>query len=269
MSMTTDTAARQPKGIPAGGQFAATAHAEPDVALAATPAPAAELRLIADFRDELSPEHKAALDHWHGRLQGAGVAGELEILSIDGADSDAGGPTVCGAWRSPEGTGFGFSIDHKGLELSRGVDWNLDAAHLGDTGSTRTFHDEKITDEDIAGIFTTLRTRALTADGWANRSTIRSNDKFRFAIPERISEGPGHEAGQVEVMAGNGDEYVVRMDRGSFEARVFGPHQGQLSDRMAAAFLTDVSAACGGNTDPEDLKYALLYSVEAGTGEKW
>lgn len=29
----TDNAARQPKGIPVGGQFAATAHAEPDLVL--------------------------------------------------------------------------------------------------------------------------------------------------------------------------------------------------------------------------------------------
>jgi hypothetical protein len=35
--MTTDTTARQPKGIPAGGQFAATAHAEPAVALTGRP----------------------------------------------------------------------------------------------------------------------------------------------------------------------------------------------------------------------------------------
>jgi hypothetical protein len=33
--MTTDHAARQPKGIPAGGQFAATAHAEPELSLTA------------------------------------------------------------------------------------------------------------------------------------------------------------------------------------------------------------------------------------------
>jgi hypothetical protein len=33
MTMTTDTTARQPKGIPVGGQFAATTHTEPDVAL--------------------------------------------------------------------------------------------------------------------------------------------------------------------------------------------------------------------------------------------
>ena len=31
--MTTNNAARQPAGIPSGGQFAATAHAEPDVTL--------------------------------------------------------------------------------------------------------------------------------------------------------------------------------------------------------------------------------------------
>ncbi|HAG58658.1 MAG TPA: hypothetical protein DEP82_06395 [Arthrobacter bacterium] len=134
--MTTDTAARQPKGIPAGGQFAATAHAEPEVALAATSTP--ELKLVVpEFRDELSPEHKAAIDHWHGRLQDVGVFGELKILSVDGADSDAGGPTVAGSWRSPEGTEFGFAVDHKNIELSRGIDWNLDAAHLGESSTTR------------------------------------------------------------------------------------------------------------------------------------
>ncbi|HAG58657.1 MAG TPA: hypothetical protein DEP82_06400 [Arthrobacter bacterium] len=98
---------------------------------------------------------------------------------------------------------------------------------------------------------------------------IRSNDKFRFAIPERISEGPGHEAGQVEVTAASGDEYVVRIDRGGFDARVYGPHEVQLSDRMATALLTDISESCGGNADPTDLKYAILYSIEAGAGEKW
>lgn len=34
--MTSETAARQPKGLPIGGQFAATVHREPDVALAPT-----------------------------------------------------------------------------------------------------------------------------------------------------------------------------------------------------------------------------------------
>ncbi|MET4143773.1 hypothetical protein [Arthrobacter sp. UYCo732] len=227
------------------------------------------LKLIADFGYTLSPEHRAALDHWHGRLQAAGVAGELEILSIVGADSDAGGPTVTGTWRSPEGMDFGFAVDHKDVEISRGVDWSLDTAHLGDTASTRKLSGSTISDEDLTDTFITLRNRARIADGWAARSTVRSNDKFRFAIPQRISEGPGHEAGQLEVTAANGDEYVLRMDRGTFEARVYGPHEGQLSDRMAAAFLTDVSESCGGNTDPEDLKYALLYSIEAGTGEKW
>lgn len=265
--MTTDIA-RQPKGIPTGGQFAAATHSEPRVALNA--APEAGLKLIVpEFRDELSPEHKTAIEHWHGRLQAAGVAGELKILSVDGADSDAGGPTVCGAWHSPEGTDFGFGMDHKNLELSRGVDWNLDPAHLGDTASRRAFHDDAITDQDLAEVFTALRERARAADAWANRSTIRSNDRFRFSIPERVSEDPGHEAGQVEVTAANGDNYVVRMDRGSFEARVHGPHEGQLSDRMAAAFLTDISESCGGNSDPTDLKYAILYSIEAGTGERW
>ncbi|QOT19528.1 hypothetical protein [Paenarthrobacter sp. YJN-5] len=39
----TSTPNRQPKGIPTGGQFAATAHAEPDVILATTPAAGLDL----------------------------------------------------------------------------------------------------------------------------------------------------------------------------------------------------------------------------------
>lgn len=37
----TDTIVRQPTGIPAGGQFAATAHAEPGISIGSSPATAA------------------------------------------------------------------------------------------------------------------------------------------------------------------------------------------------------------------------------------
>ncbi|MBG0738837.1 hypothetical protein IV500_05305 [Paeniglutamicibacter antarcticus] len=267
--MTTDNEARQPKGVPSGGQFAATAHAEPAIALAGSISTAADLKLSADFIDNLPFEHKVALEHWHSRLQGAGVAGELEISSVDGGNTDPGGPTVSGEWRSPDGNQFGFYLDHKSLYISRYDEWNVDSGHAGVTSTLVKGDEFPITDEDLTTHFEHARERARSADGWANRSLLRSNDKFRFTIPERISEGPGHETGQVEITAPNGDEYIVRMDRGEFEARVYGPHEGQLSDRMAAAFLTDVSEACGGNTDPDDLKYAILYSIQAGSGETW
>lgn len=259
----TNTAVPQPRVKT--GQYTFAEHSEADVALAAP----TQLKLISDFGDDLSSEHEAAIEHWHGRFQSAGVSGELKILSVDGADTDRGGPTVVGGWRSPDGSDFGFAVDHQNIELGRGIDWNLDAAHLGDSSSTTRTDGSTISDEDLTSTFATARDRARMSDGWANGTTMRSNDKFRFAIPERISESADQEAGQVKVTAGNGDEYVVQTDRGGSDVRVYGPHQGQLSDRMATAFLTDVSESCGGNTDPDDLKHALKQALEAGTGEQW
>jgi hypothetical protein len=67
----TETA-RQPAGIPAGGQFAATAHAEPGITLASTAVtPAAQKELI----DALS-EKRQEMD----RLQG-----QMDLMNIDAA----------------------------------------------------------------------------------------------------------------------------------------------------------------------------------------
>jgi hypothetical protein len=259
----TNTAVPQPRVKT--GQYTFAEHSEAGLALAAP----AELKLTADLRDPISSEHRAAIDHWHGRLQDSGVSGELEILSIDGGDTDAGGPTVTGTWRSPDGADFGFAVDHKNVELSRGIDWSLDAAHLGDSSSTSKDDGSTISDEDLATTFTTVMDRARISDGWAKGTAMRSNDKFRFAIPERISEDQGHEAGQVSVTAVNGDEYLVQAGRGGADVRVYGPHQGQLSDRMATAFLTDVSESCGGSGGPDDVQNALRHAMEAGTGDQW
>jgi hypothetical protein len=82
--MTTPAATPQPRIKT--GQYTFTEHSEAAVSLSAPPG----LKLTADFGDDLMPEHKAAIEHWHGRLQAAGVSGELTVVSVDGADSDAG-----------------------------------------------------------------------------------------------------------------------------------------------------------------------------------
>lgn len=67
----TETA-RQPQGIPAGGQFAATAHAEPEVSLTSTAVtPATQKELIG----ALSEKRQELL-----RLQG-----ELDLMNVDAA----------------------------------------------------------------------------------------------------------------------------------------------------------------------------------------
>ncbi|MET4143772.1 hypothetical protein [Arthrobacter sp. UYCo732] len=57
--MTTITAARQPKGIPLGGQFAATTHAEPGAVLAA-PRRIHEQAHLDLMGDRLTPEEESS-----------------------------------------------------------------------------------------------------------------------------------------------------------------------------------------------------------------
>jgi hypothetical protein len=64
--MTSDTTARQPKGVPVGGQFAATAHAEPELSLAPSSDPFAHLtgmdraRAQSEYAQQLNREATAA-----------------------------------------------------------------------------------------------------------------------------------------------------------------------------------------------------------------
>ncbi|WP_354214851.1 hypothetical protein [Arthrobacter sp. UYCo732] len=63
--MTTDTAARQPKGVPAGGQFAPTSHAEPSVALQTEALTKEQFAVL--MTDELAGQIDASLK---GRIRG-------------------------------------------------------------------------------------------------------------------------------------------------------------------------------------------------------
>ena len=246
------------------GQYTFAEHSEAEVALAAAP----ELKFEADLADDILPEHRAAIEHWHGRLKDAGVAGEFTVLSLDGADSDAGGPTVAGVWKSPDGNSFGFAVDHKVLELSRYDQWNLDDNHDDESAALLKGADAVMTDEDLAQGFASARERARTADGWANRSTVRSTENIRFGLPALVEDDEGREVGRLDVTTPIGD-YRVDLDRGAFTARVCGP-EGELVDDLRTAMLfTHLSRSCGSKGDPDDVKYGILYALEAGTGEQW
>lgn len=246
------------------GQYTFAEHSEAAVALAAP----TELKLTVDFADDIMPEHKAAIEHWHGRLQSAGVSGELTVLSVDGADSDAGGPTVAGTWKSPEGNSFGFAVDHKILELSRYDQWNLDDNHDDESVALLKAADAVMTDEDLTQGFNSARERARTADGWANRSTVRSTESIRFGLPALAEDAEGRQVGRLDVSTPIGD-YRVDLDRGAFTSRVYGP-EGELVDDLRSTLLfTHLSRSCGSKGDPDDVKYGMLYALEAGRGEQW
>jgi hypothetical protein len=67
--------ARQPAGIPAGGQFAATTHAEPDVSLAPAPAGVYDPERQARVREAIATRTEAMRQ----------AAAELDLLHLDGA----------------------------------------------------------------------------------------------------------------------------------------------------------------------------------------
>lgn len=260
----TNTAVPQPRVKT--GQFTFAEHSE----AAAVSLPAApELTFTADFADDILPEHKAAIEHWHGRLKSAGVSGDFTVLSLDGADSDAGGPMVAGDWKTPEGNSFGFAVDHKMLELSRYDQWNLDDNHDQDESvALLKAANAVITDEDLRNGFESARTKSRIADGWANRSTVRSSESVRFGLPELTEDEEGRQVGRLGISTPIGD-YRVELDRGAFTARVYGPENELVDDKRATTLFTHLSRNCGGKGDPDDVKYGILYALEAGTGEPW
>lgn len=76
----TATPARQPQGIPVGGQFAPTSHAEPQITLPAGAASAEEFvsqrDAIRERRDQ-AQEHAASLDRLAQRVAVRGVASTI------------------------------------------------------------------------------------------------------------------------------------------------------------------------------------------------
>jgi hypothetical protein len=63
--------------------------------------------------------------------------------------------------------------------------------------------------------------------------------------------------------------YRVDLHRGAFTAPVYGPEGELCDDFRTNTLFTHLSKECGSNGDVEDLKYGILYALEAGTGERW
>lgn len=76
----TENTARQPKGIPVGGQFAATAHSEADLSLSPTPAGAPTLAALIVQRD-LSRERFERLDEQRDALDRMVQAQSIKTLA--------------------------------------------------------------------------------------------------------------------------------------------------------------------------------------------
>ena len=85
--MSTSTA-RQPKGVPVGGQFAATTHAEPQITLPAGSSSVedfvARRDAVRERRDEAHEQHEA-LDQLSQRLSVIGVAASILTKYPDAA----------------------------------------------------------------------------------------------------------------------------------------------------------------------------------------
>lgn len=77
----TESINRQPQGIPAGGQFAPTTHAEPDVALSVDPDDRVDFGWDGpDDEDPMSPEDRKLWDGFHRHAYNYGT----DVLGVTG-----------------------------------------------------------------------------------------------------------------------------------------------------------------------------------------
>lgn len=77
--MTTETAARQPRGIPVGGQFAATTHAEPSARLSVSqPVPGGVEERLSSVVKERQSREESVHQRSHKGLTGNGLSSAAE-----------------------------------------------------------------------------------------------------------------------------------------------------------------------------------------------
>lgn len=97
---------------------------------------------------------------------------------------------------------------------------------------------------------------------------MRSNESIRFSLPELAEAAEGRQVGRINVSTPIGD-YRVELDRGAFTHHVYDPEGELLDEQRANKLFTHIPRECGSSGNPEDLKYGILYALEAGTGERW
>ncbi|WP_139187313.1 hypothetical protein [Pseudarthrobacter chlorophenolicus] len=175
--MSADISARQPKGIPAGGQFAATVHGEPAVALPAQP-PVTQEQFSALMTEELAVKIDASLK---GRIRGKDWYSGSRVDQVFEAElDDEGGLSVYTRQpSSDEGVTYAISMADGTARITLNDDYNTGV-------KPRDLHPELWTGPDDAvreishvildmegGVTEAAASRGETPDGFASDAEYR------------------------------------------------------------------------------------------------
>jgi hypothetical protein len=178
---------RQPKGIPVGGQFAATAHSEPDVALTA---PAGGL-IIRD-----SPEHEIAWDTPEDQERFREAADFLAESDVDGVVTP-----LYTQYRPDAGTdGLILQVDGRNMTVHHAGSMSPSVAYGDDENDAWNFRMEagdgagKTEHEVLADVVERARHDAACQEAWrGNGETFQEGDEYsvrdfgiRYLGDERI-----------------------------------------------------------------------------------
>lgn len=122
--MSTDTSVRQPKGIPAGGQFAPTSHAEPSLALPGADAPAE--RFAALMTEDLAAKIDDSLK---GRIRGKDWYSGAKVDQV--FETEVDGSSLSVYTRNPgsdEGVSYEISLVDGKAQITTHDDYGPGAA---------------------------------------------------------------------------------------------------------------------------------------------
>jgi hypothetical protein len=181
------SADRQPKGIPVGGQFAATAHSEPDVALTA---PAGGLSI----RD--SPVHEIAWDTPEDQDRFREAADFLAQSDVEGVIAP-----LYTQYRPDDGTdGLILQVDGRNMTVHHAGSMSPSVAYGDDENDAWNFRMEagdgagKTEHEVLADVVQRARHDAACQEAWrGNGETFQEGDEYsvrdfgvRYIGDERI-----------------------------------------------------------------------------------
>jgi hypothetical protein len=222
---------RQPKGIPAGGQFAPDIHTEPDVTIAGPEAPTA---LVIQDR----PEHGIAWDAPEDQERFRAAAAFMDEAGIEGTVTP-----LYTKYRTEDGLdALILQVDGRNMTVHHAGSRHPQIAYGDDENDAWTFRMEagdgsgKNEHEILADLVTSARHDAACQEAWRG-----SADTFEYGETAEINDfGVRYSAdGEriISLTASHGRQYVEMSQKGDGEIQVFVGNDTALSPAEASTKL--------------------------------
>ncbi|WP_422390146.1 hypothetical protein [Arthrobacter sp. N1] len=247
--MSTFPVSRVAAGVPTGGQFATSVHAEPSLSLVTA-----------------EPEVRGALE-----IEGALAERLFERAEIAGriSDIEMDGGVYRAKLTTEDGREFGFSHGGQGLDIWRDTRFGDDHHGVSDEYYQAGDPTVGLTSDEVKDGFAKSRTAAVVADTWNAWSTVRSNENVTFELPRINDDGDAEMEFSLPGVDHELHNYRMVVPRGATEARVFDYEDNELSPHMSKAVLEDAAEAAGEKPDAEAVIFSTTRSLEPIVEGTW